>query len=432
MSKCDDGWEYIFEEIDATTKLHHNGRFTISANEIKDITKKKKGLGQQEPRLMTKFDTRESRPKILAQNNTTILATSNGHYSVIQGDGYHDLEDILDIKQYQSSQLSNLETLPPVCASESQVIDTAHASGLLSHFLDEPTLCMTIRGRLRSGSFNFRFGGHDVFLDGVQIEVDAGYEGNRVYLIEAKMGTRDNFIIRQLFYPLRMWQEKCETKEVVPIFLSYSDSVFYIYQYCFKDSNEYNSIELVKAAAYTLDTESSRMKNELKRYDSLAKLESLTPSNEKIDIPFPQADDIRRVIDIIFAVANGLTKKTDFADFYDFDIRQADYYGNAAQYLGFLTYSSQQYSLSEMGLEFTKSSRTQRRILMLKALMASPTINESVQKMNQINSVPHTVELAKIIKKYRNELNGTTPNRRASTVKHWLNWIQSNMTSNEH
>lgn len=53
----------------------------------------------------------------------------------------------------------------------------------------------------------------------VQTEVDAGYEGKeRLVLIEAKNRSKNNVIIRQLYYPFRQWTTHVAQKSVSVIF----------------------------------------------------------------------------------------------------------------------------------------------------------------------------------------------------------------------
>lgn len=425
MSKKDRAWEAIFDALNISEKLGRGEIATVTAEQIKEITRYTNNVGQQEPRLITKYDTREQRPKILRDHDCTILATSNGTYSLVSGDGYHDAEEIVEVQNFTSEQLSSLETLPHICASESQVIDTACASGLLADFLDDDTFSMTIRGRLRSGTFDYNFDAHMLAVDGVQIEVDAGYEGKRIYLIEAKMGTRDNFITRQLYYPYRMWDTRGVSKEIVPIFLSYSDGTFYIYEYSFAEHTQYNSIALVKSGAYVLeDRHTTQPENELLAYNSRAQLLQIQPDNVEPSVPFPQADDIRRVIDAIFAVASGHTSKPDIAKHYDFDIRQSDYYGNAARYLGFIeSVRRGHFTLTEDGETFTKASKDERRLIMLRAIMRSPTLNQAVHDTLIAGSIPDKSYLAEIIRKHRPEIKDSTPERRASTVRSFIDWV---------
>ncbi len=53
-------------------------------------------------------------------------------------------------------------------------------------------------------------------------------------------------------------------------------------------------------------------------------------------MPFPQANDIDKIIDLILNFNNGLNNKWAISEFFGFDERQGDYYGNAAVYLGLL------------------------------------------------------------------------------------------------
>ena len=101
--------------------------------------------------------------------------------------------------------------------SESQAIDFAYISSLIQTFVGIEQMYLTIRGRLFSGAFSFRLpasfwlpaGGHKVDISRVQIEVDAGYESNEsICLIEAKVGKRDDFHIRQLYYPYLEWSRR--------------------------------------------------------------------------------------------------------------------------------------------------------------------------------------------------------------------------------
>lgn len=432
MSKKDKAWEAIFDELNISERLGRGEVVSLTADQIKEITRGTHGVGQQEPRLITKYDTREQRPKVLRDHNCTILATSNGTYSLVSGDGYHDAEEIVEIQGYTSGRLSSLETLPHICTSESQVIDTACASGLLADFLDDDTFSMTIRGRLRSGEFNFNFGASELGVDGVQVEVDAGYEGKRIYLLEAKMGTRDNFITRQLYYPYRMWDARGVRKEIVPIFLSYSDGTFNIYEYAFAEHLQYNSLVLVKSGAYVLqDRAPEAPADDLLVYDSREQLLHVAPSLNEPDAPFPQADDVRKVIDAVFAVASGCTSKPDMADYYDFNARQSDYYGNAARYLGFLDIERRgHFSLSEEGINFVNSSKDERRLMMLRAIMNSPTFNHAVRETVRCGFIPEDNKLALIIRQHRAEINDTTAKRRAHTLHNWLDWVMRKTTPN--
>ena len=87
---------------------------------------------------------------------------------------------------------------------------------------------------------------------GVQVEVDAGYEGrNQIILIEAKNSKTQNTIIRQLFYPLRHWSRHVD-KKVRVLFFEKRAEDYLLWEFRFSDPNDYNSIELIDSAKYRL------------------------------------------------------------------------------------------------------------------------------------------------------------------------------------
>ena len=56
-------------------------------------------------------------------------------------------------------------------------------------------------------------------MDHAQIEIDAAFEGaDCLALIEAKRDLSEDFLIRQLYYPFRVWSARVH-KRVRPVFL---------------------------------------------------------------------------------------------------------------------------------------------------------------------------------------------------------------------
>ena len=60
MGLNDTAWENLFEKYHILNEIKQNGKFTISAEQIKEF---------REPRLMTKFDHKINLPQIFFQNN---------------------------------------------------------------------------------------------------------------------------------------------------------------------------------------------------------------------------------------------------------------------------------------------------------------------------------------------------------------------------
>ena len=127
---------------------------------------------------------------------------------------------------------------------------------LFRSFMNDSSLVLTIRGRKYTPSFKFNIGNYSLEVESVQTEVDAGYEGKAsIVLIEAKNTSASNTIIRQLYYPYRQWQINT-TKEVLPVFFEKrvidGENIFYIWQYAFTDSNNYDSIKLVQSGRFRI------------------------------------------------------------------------------------------------------------------------------------------------------------------------------------
>ena len=49
-------------------------------------------------------------------------------------------------------------------------------------------------------------------------------------LIEAKSSLSTDFLVRQLYYPFRLWTNKI-TKPIRPVFLLYSNGTYYFFEY---------------------------------------------------------------------------------------------------------------------------------------------------------------------------------------------------------
>lgn len=428
MTQNDDAWDKIFEGLHLLPEIEKHGFAYVTADAIKAASDKR------EPRLLAKQDTKSSRPEVFKHNKLSILPVENGRYIIFRDESvktYYHLEKILSevpaeeyrpTKNYQEYQSLDLRNL----SSESQALDFANLVSLLKTFTNERELNLTIRGRQRSDKFSVAIPGkgHTAEILGVQIEVDAGYESpEKIYIFEAKLGRVEDFNIRQLYYPFKDWSCR-STKEIIPIFFVYTNGLFYILQFAFGD--EYGELRLVKSKCFTVN-EPAKQPINLKQLLEESKIEP------EPDVPYPQANDLDKVIDIVTNFHSaGLTNKPAIAEFFDFDERQGDYYANAGYYLGLLKRvpHSTNFELTTVGEYIAKSeNRSRRNLLLLKQLLKRPSFNEIIRlfesESRDLSSL-NVDMLAPIIQKHI-ELNETTARRRASTVMRWLNWMMNNL-----
>lgn len=203
-------------------------------------------------KILCRQDIRESRPHVIREKRLFILPTRNGIYSIIKGKGYIDIPPTVETVDVYKSKLKFELVTSKVGDSEMQHLDFAYASSLFRTFFEDESLVLTIRGRKYSPDVGFRFvvGKHEIEARSVQTEVDAGYEGReQIVLIEAKAKGQKNTIIRQLYYPFRQWQHHT-TKQVKTIFFDKIGDVYRIWQFEFRNPNDYNSIEIVEAQSF--------------------------------------------------------------------------------------------------------------------------------------------------------------------------------------
>lgn len=245
-------WEAIFNKYKISLHDFRKAPFIITAEQIKRATAHFKQTNEREVRILCKQDTREERPKVFADKGLFLLPIKNGIYAIVKGEGYLDIPMITETAQFYTSKLNfNLDTAK-VGNSEMQHLDFAYASSIIRTFLNDDTIVLTIRGRKYTPKFDFKVGSQRIEVTGVQTEVDGGYEGkDQVVLIEAKNSETDNVIIRQLFYPFRQWSHHTK-KKVVTLFFEKRANAYLLWQFQFKDINDYNSIYLAKSKKFEI------------------------------------------------------------------------------------------------------------------------------------------------------------------------------------
>lgn len=220
----DKAWMKLFDEYHIISEIEKHGIYDIKAKQINEY---------REARLMTKFDHRSNLPAIFAKNKLSILPISRGSYVIGKFETYHDLLTIesenIRFKLPDFIESIDCENI----TSESTAINVAYLSGILSDFTCEDNLLPTINGRMSSNKFQFTINStvsnarQNIFVNNSQIEIDGGYEGNNsLVLIEAKNSISKDLLVRQLYYPFRLWNAKVN-KSIKNIYLNYSNGNFF-------------------------------------------------------------------------------------------------------------------------------------------------------------------------------------------------------------
>ena len=419
-SKNDDAWEKIFDKYKIINILEKSDSFLISSNDINNF---------RQARLMTKFDHRSQLPTLFADNNLSILPVSRGSYIIGEFETFHTFsKDDTKIKKIDFPIF--LESLSHEnITSEATAINCAFVSEIIHDFTCENLLHPTVSGRMSSSSFDFDINSSNglfkVGVENSQIEIDGGYEGdNSLNIIEAKNYISDDFLVRQLFYPYRLWSGKIN-KRIRSIFLTYTNGIFHLREYSFKDSGYYNSIELVKQRKYAF-------KDTVINIETIQKILNSTKIIDETEIPFPQADSFERVINLceLLNQKDSLTKE-EITQNYDFEARQTNYYGNAGKYLKLLERrqinDSTSWFLTDKGRSILNLSIVDRQIEFTKLILSHAVFNDVLKVYFKTGQIPTKQEIVPIMRSHDlwNISAETTYERRSSTIISWINWIIS-------
>lgn len=418
-SKNDRAWDILFERHQILEALRGAPYVEISAATINTV---------REARLMTKFDHSAQLPAIFRAHHLAILPNSRGTYLIGKFGAYRRFETTPVPTLHVKPSLSLESLCPEQITSESSAIHLALHLGLLRHFTgDETPFHATIGGRMGTGNFEFEIATslstETVCVRNAQVEIDAGYESaEALYLIEAKNHLADDFIVRQLYYPYRLWQPRVK-KPVRLIYLTYSDGTFHLREYRFSVESHYHSIELVKSQRYRIDDESF----------SLASMRSLLASTRvepEPHLPFPQADSFERLVNLCeILYTQAPIDKPSITQRYGFAARQTDYYLAAGRYLGLIDEvgvgRSGRYRLTQRGEWIFSQSLYGRHIALFEKLFAHPPFRAVCQAYLASEGQTLTTEqVMSLIAPWLPRLSPSTLRRRAATVVAWFGWLR--------
>jgi hypothetical protein len=421
----DKAWKILFEKHDIVEKVSVTGSFKIKASEINTV---------KEARLMAKFDQSTQLPEIFQNNNLSILPISRGEYII----GPFQTHEKVVYPKYKPTLVSipNLETIDYTnLYSEASALLFAFNSGIIKDIVNSTDIHYTVNGRMSSGCFNYNINSKNniklpqkIIVQNAQVEIDAGYEfANGFCIVEAKNIAIEEILIRQLYYPYRLWTGKI-SKPVIPLLMVYSNDIFYFFQYHFEDINNYNSLKLISYKSYTFANETITL-------DEIIDLWKSIKSFNEPKIPFPQADSFIRVIDLLSILfEHGLTRE-EVTIKYEFEPRQTNYYISACDYLGLIERTNningeREYQLSLESKNIMTLRYKQKNLALIQRMFERPVFYKAFGFIIQNNKIPNKNEICNIMNKAGLLINQTTIERRSSTVRSWIDWILR-ITNNE-
>ena len=427
MSLIDEKWEILFEKHNIEHEIKKNGLFYITADQIREV---------KEPRLMTKFDTRESLPAVFGRK-IAILPVTRGKYVLGEFDLYQDFPEMVsDIKQMKGAKIPDYYETIDIndIRSEANAINIMSIAGILEDFLGEPHMVQTVSGRMSSGSFGFyvshsKSGDYQtksyITVENSQVEIDGGFENPNVFsVMEGKNVVHSNFLIRQLYYPVRLWNGKIN-KQIRPVFLVYSNNIFRLLEYEFMDINDYNSLKLVQEKNYSLeDIEIT--------WEDLQDIWKKTRIKPEPEVTFIQADSFPKVISLAEHLAEEPMTAAEIAELFGFKERQSDYYFNAGRYLGLMEKRNGEEGvkahITPAGRRLLKMRYKERQLEYVRLILEHRIFYELFETIHKGGKAPDKKTIAAKMREMR-VCGESLVERRASSVRGWLYWIMALVNS---
>ena len=377
---------------------------------------------------MTKFDHICSLPKIFNEHKLSILPNSRGSYVIGSFDAYNNVEYV-ETENILFTFPQEIKSIDPNnIYSESSAVHCAYISGIIEDLIQEEVK-LTVSGRMSTGKFSFNVNNliktdqnYKINVTNSQCEIDAAFEGRNNFLIlEAKNLKTENFITRQLYYPYRLWKNKLN-KNIVPVFMTYSNDVYSFFVYEFEAPEDYNSIRLIKQKNYIISQEDISFDD---IYDLVHQTKTI---QEPKDIPIPQADKFDRLVDLLGLLVEKDLTKDDITTQYQFDQRQTDYYTNAGIYLGLIEKFKNPvitYRLTDKATKIFKNNYRNKYLSITKCIFEHEVFNLAMKAYLNKSNYPSIEEIVCLMKNcdLLNIEAESTYKRRAQTILAWLNWI---------
>ena len=419
-----DAWQKLIDKYDIVNKVAADGIFHIKASEIKEF---------KEPRLMAKWDCTAALPLVFKSNNLNILPDSRNSYVLGDFFLYEEIPelteavnkmDYVELPEYETIDVNNI-------SSEANAINVLILSGILDDFLEDEGTVETFNGRMGTGEFDFvvntvRGSKQKISVKNAQCEIDGGFENeNDVIIMEAKNVLHEDFHVRQLYYPYRLWKNRV-SKPIRLIFSIYTNMIFRLFEYRFVDENDYSSIELVKIKNYSLQDTTIEIEDLIEVRENT---EVIYQDNQDDDlkVPFIQANSFERVISLLENMKDNPMTTEQIAKLMEFDERQSDYYFNAGAYIGLFEKKTEDKQrkvfLSKLGEEVFSLNYKKRQLKFVELILQHQIFADCFDMVIENDGDMPDKEIIENLMREYNVCNEGQVVRRASSVQGWLKWI---------
>ncbi|WP_459446598.1 type II restriction enzyme [Weissella cibaria] len=459
--KQDVAWRYLFDQFDIPKKIEQNGAYEITSNDInKYVREYYVNLSENAPdaRNLLKFDFSSDLPEVFKKAVDKKIFGNDAQFSLMPKG--HDRYVISDFKTFENLNYEVIEPVrmtfpkwisgirpesPETINSEAVAQSVAEMSGMLKYVMDDlnADVVATLSGKKGTGLIDFqishyRNGQTNFVIDGWQSEIDGVYESpSRVLIVESKKKRPEDFNIRQLYIPTRIYHDQMKLpKEIYSAYFTYTDDVFSFHVYQFTDIDNYNSLQKIREYEFVFEEESQIVNRDtLKSFLIMTEDEILEPRRSNGEfIPFVQANDVEKIFELP-AVLTDLSvddSKNEIlelgtleylANVFKFDIRQASYYATAAEYFGLVEKTGRSFALTDLGKVFVESDYNTKVRIFSRQLLKRPVFREILEKWILSGSLSTREKIQSDIENHPIHYSGQTLGRRVNSTQKIISWL---------
>lgn len=322
--KQDIAWQYLFDRFDIPNQIEKYGGFEITSSDINKYVREyyaNRPDNAPDARNLLKFDFSSDLPEVFKESVNKEVFGKKAQFSLMPKG--KDRYEISDFKTFENLKYEVLEPVrmtfpkwisgirpesPETINSEAVAQSVAEMSGMLKYVMNDldADVVATLSGKKGTGLIDFqishfRDGQTKFVIDGWQSEIDGVYESpSRVLIIESKKKRPEDFNIRQLYIPTRIYHDQMKfPKEIYSAYFTYTDDVFSFHVYQFTDINDFNSLKKIREYEFVFEEESKPVTRDTLKMLLAQEPNSMEPRREDGElVPFIQANDPEKIFEI--------------------------------------------------------------------------------------------------------------------------------------
>lgn len=402
----------IIENKEINSRIEQNGFFVSNEKSMK---------------INIDYDHINNKPHKLIEKNWELLYFAPDNYIIGKFNNFLNLPYISETRNnlFDYGRFTSLN--PFEIKTNISALFLAFHSGILNDFIGEE-LEITHSGCLPTQDYEFFIRSYNnklqrISLRNYKTQIEGILESqSKVVLVKCDLYKTEDVFLKDLYLAYKFFHERT-SKEIVVLYMTFSNDLFKLFKIEFDNSDIMNEAAISDYIAYKLS------EDKITYQDLLDVFSKINIVEEKKSIPFPQANDFERIINIIELLNEASYTLDEIALHYNIVKRQSKYYTDAAIYLSLvetdIINNNKVYILTEKGKNIIKSTIKSKYLKLVTSILEHEVFFKVMKAYIEKEEIPTTEEIVQIMKDSTiyNINSDSTYYRRASTVQSWIKWI---------